>query len=222
MMNSNEKRLNKLIKKGYDDAENSKYMMMKIYPDGSPDYIDEEIISIDDEKEYYHLEFIDEDSKLYYLYDDKGTYIHNVYHCYVRNKFYLLIVIRSPNSSVLEDITNKYDWERVLQTYSLKNEYIVDGYRENIIRYKETSIYRHYKGSESYDKEYKPTLVKVEKNDENIEKMKNMSKKSTRISTTRTRMSDEEFETLYQLRKQNKLELRSFTSSKTIRLSDVN
>ena len=221
-MNSNEKRLNKLIKKGYDDAENSKYMMMKIYPDGSPDYIDEEIISIDDEKEYYHLEFIDEDSELYYLYNDEGTYRHTVYHCYVRNKFYLLIVYRSPNSSVLEDITNKYDWERVFQTYTLKNEYIVDGYHEYIIRYKKTSIYRHYKGSDFYDGQYKPTLVKVEKNDENIEKMKNMSKKSKRISTTITRISDEEFEALYQSRKQNKFELICFTSSKIIRLSDVN
>ena len=132
-----------------ENSENSEYMMMKIYPDGSPDYIDEEFFYIYNEKEYYHLEFIDEDSDIYYLRSDKGTYRHTVYHCNIRNKFYLLIKDELPN--VLEDITNKYDWKRVFYTNMLKNEYIVKGYCENIIRYKKTSTYRYYKGSGSYD-----------------------------------------------------------------------
>ena len=216
-----------------ENSENSEYMMMKIYPDGSPDYIDEEFISIYNEKEYYHLEFIDEDSELYYLHNDKGTYRHTVYHCNVRNKFYLLIKDEFPN--VLEDITNKYDWKRVFYANMLKNEYIVKGYCENIIMYKETSTYRYYKGSGSYDAQYKPTLVRVEKNDENIEKMKNMSdffKTREKISTTRTRISDEEFNNQFELKNPHALiiqykaekyhALSLFTSRKIIRLSDVN
>jgi len=208
-----QKRLDKLMKNACSNDENNKYMMMKIYPDDCPDYIDEVKIVVCNEKEYYDLEFIDEDSELYYLHSNRGAYCHKLYYCYIRNKYYLLIVSRTLNSNVLEDVTNKYDWERVFETNTLNDEYIVEGYCENIIKYKETKTYRHYKGSEYYDKEYKPTITKVEKNNENVEKMKNMLKRSIIISDTRTRLLDEELGMYY--------EISSFCTSKLIRLSDV-